>query len=160
MCTMQWKSRERWAELKEGINCPMCADFPMEENKFSFLVKELDHSYVRLPKNQYCYGYTIVGLKRHANELFDLGLEELLGFWSEVALVARALDEIHHPAKIDYLIFGHHCPHVHCHLVLQTFDNDPSAPVKMDEKEEFLSQEEYWKMIEGLRQKIQDLSGK
>ena len=138
----------------------MCVDFPMPENQFSFLVTELKQSYVRLPKNQYCFGYTIVGLKRHANELFELTATELAEYWGEVSLVAHALDEIYHPAKIDYCIFGHHCPHIHCHLVLQTFESDPSTAVKMDEKEVFLKQEEYQEMIRKLQSKIQELRDK
>jgi diadenosine tetraphosphate (Ap4A) HIT family hydrolase len=152
---MQWKTPQRWAELKKGINCPMCLDFPQTENQFSFLVTELKQSYVRLSKNQYCFGYTIVAFKRHANELFDLTQQELTEYWQDVALVAKALDEIYHPAKIDYLIFGHHCLHLHCHLVLQTFESDPSKAVKMDEKEVFLKPEEYSQMIDKLNDNIQ-----
>lgn len=151
---MQWKTPARWEELKKGINCPMCLDFPQTENQFSFLVTELKQSYVRLPKNQYCFGYTIVAFKRHANELFDLTPPELTEYWQDVSLVAKALDEIYHPAKIDYCIFGHHCPHLHCHLLLQTFESDPSKAVKMDEKEVFLKPEEYSKMIQKLNETI------
>jgi|WetSurMetagenome_2_1015567.scaffolds.fasta_scaffold111311_1 ATP adenylyltransferase len=151
---MQWKSPKLWEELRKGINCPLCANLPMKENQHSFLVAELDQSYVQLPKNQYCYGWTIVGLKRHANELFELSPQELNGFWQDVSLVAQALYEIHHPAKIDYCIFGHHCPHIHCHLVLQTFESDPSRPVKMDEKEVFLEKEEYQTMISNIQETI------
>lgn len=147
---MQWKSSQIWAELKKGINCPLCTDLPLKENRFSFLVAELQQSYVQLPKNQYYYGYTIVGFKRHANELFELSPQELSEFWQDVSLVAQALNEIYHPAKIDYCIFGHHCPHLHCHLVLQTFDSDPSAPIKTDAKEVFLKPEEYQTMIQKL----------
>jgi diadenosine tetraphosphate (Ap4A) HIT family hydrolase len=148
---MQWKTPVRWAELKNGINCPMCLDFPVKENQFSFLITELTQSYVRLPKNQYYPGYVIVGLKKHANELFELSTQELSEYWQDVALVAKALDEIYHPAKIDYCIFGHHCPHVHCHLIMQTFDNDPSLAVKPDEKEVFLQPQEYQSIIDKLR---------
>jgi diadenosine tetraphosphate (Ap4A) HIT family hydrolase len=109
---------------------------------------------VRLPKNQYLKGYTAVFFKKHANELFELDKKELLEFWSDVALVAKALHKIYKPAKIDYCIFGHHCPHLHCHLVVQSFKNDPSKAVKMDEKEVFLSNKEYQKMIMRLKKEI------
>jgi len=151
---MHWKTSKKWEELKKGIDCPMCLDIHQTENQFSFLVTKLQQSYVRLPKNQYCYGYTVVAFKRHANELFDLTPQELTEFWQDVTLVAKALDEIYHPAKIDYCIFGHHCPHLHCHLVLQTFDSDPSKAVKMDEKEVFLKPEEYTQMIKKLDETI------
>lgn len=157
---MQWKTPERWEELKKGINCPMCLDLHQTENQFSFLVIELKQSYVRLPKNQYYYGYTIVALKHHSNELFDLTPQELSEYWQDVSLVAKALDEIYHPVKIDYLIFGHHCPHLHCHLVLQTFDSDPSKAVKMDEKEVFLKPVEYSLMVQKLNETISILKEK
>jgi diadenosine tetraphosphate (Ap4A) HIT family hydrolase len=148
---MKWKPPEEWEKLKKGINCPMCADTSMDENQFNFLVKELKYSYVRLPKNQYTRGWTIVVLKHHASELFELSKEELGGFWEDVSHVAKALDTLYKPTKINYCVFGNHCPHIHCHLVMQTYDNDPSKAVKMDEQEEFLAPEEYQKMINDLK---------
>jgi len=154
---MQWKSPARWEELKKGINCPMCLDFPLPENPFSFLVIELQQSFVRLPKNQYYRGWTIVGLKKHANELFDLSDRQLLEYWQDVSLVAQALDQIYSPAKIDYCIFGHHCPHLHCHLFIQSYQSDPSVPLKPDEKEVILTTDEYVSMISLLRSSITNL---
>lgn len=151
---MKWKDPLEWAKLKKGIDCPMCKDISLAENPFSFLVKELKYSYVRLPKNQYLRGWTIVFFKSHACELFELSKDELTCFWGEVARVAKALGEIYRPAKIDYLVFGHHCPHLHCHLVLQTFESDPSKAVKMDEKEVFLTRPEYEKVLRKLRRSL------
>jgi diadenosine tetraphosphate (Ap4A) HIT family hydrolase len=90
----------------------MCADAHLDENPFSFKVADLEWSYVRFPKNQSMRGWTIVVLKRHASELFELDDRELCGFWKEVAHVAAALNRIHRPAKLDYGVFGHHIPHV------------------------------------------------
>ena len=151
---MNWKSKEEWERLKKGVGCPMCADFPLDENKFSFLVTELTTSYVRIPKNQYYKGWTIVGLKKHANELFELADEELFKFWKDVSIVSKALYGIYKPAKIDYCIFGHHCPHIHCHLFIQSYDSDPSLALKPDEKEIFLNDDEYKNMINKLRDEI------
>jgi hypothetical protein len=47
---MTWKNLEQWEAMKKGKGCFLCSDVHQEENKHSFLVKELDHSYVRLPK--------------------------------------------------------------------------------------------------------------
>jgi diadenosine tetraphosphate (Ap4A) HIT family hydrolase len=138
----------------------MCNDIHLDENQFSFLVSDLKQSFVRLPKNQYLKGYAIVFLKRHANELFELSKRELTEFWQDVALVAKALDKIYRPVKIDYCIFGHHCPHLHCHLVVQSFENDPSKAVKMDGKEVLLSNKEYKKMISRLKKEIDKLQHK
>jgi hypothetical protein len=42
-------------------------------------------------------------------------------------------------------------------MVLQTFDNDPSVPVKTDEREVFLKPEEYQSMIQKLNGTIAKL---
>ncbi len=80
--------------------CAMCADIYLEANPFSFLVAELNRSNVRLARNQFRRGWTIVAHRRHATELFELAPDELAEFWQEVARVARALFTIYRPANI------------------------------------------------------------
>jgi diadenosine tetraphosphate (Ap4A) HIT family hydrolase len=69
-----------WVQTRSGLDCPMCADIHLDENEFSYKVTEFDQTYVRLPKNQYQRGWTLVVLKRHANELFELAEVELAAF--------------------------------------------------------------------------------
>ncbi|MBC7809318.1 MAG: HIT family protein [Akkermansiaceae bacterium] len=151
---MRWKSPEEWSKLTSGETCPMCQDIHRDENPHSFLVTELPTSYVRLPRNQWMRGWTIVALKRHACELFELSPEELAGFWRDVAVVAKALDGIYQPTKINYCVFGHHCPHIHCHLLIHSFADDPGKPVDMQEQTVLLSDGEYRTMIHELRERI------
>ena len=68
---MKWMAPEPWRALKQGKACPMCADIHLAENPHSFNVCELSQSFVRLPRNQYMRGWTLVVLKRHAAELFE-----------------------------------------------------------------------------------------
>src|SRR4051812_2936354 len=103
---MRWLPPETWTRLKAGIDFPMCADIQLDENPFSFKIAELRQSYVRLPKNQYMRGWTVVALRRHASELFELSDAEVLGFWKDVAQVAKALDRIYRPANISYSVMG------------------------------------------------------
>ncbi|HEU0051024.1 MAG TPA: HIT family protein [Patescibacteria group bacterium] len=153
---MTWKDPKRWEEMKRGINCRMCADIEFEENAHSFKVTELKQSYVRLPKNQYWHGWVTVFLKRHANELFELSNQELSEFWQDVSIVAKAVQNVFQPVKINYAIYGNLCPHIHCHIFPQRFENDPHAPIKQDEKEIFLEGREYQEMIDRLRNCIQN----
>src|ERR1700716_2268167 len=95
---MSWTSPDEWSRMKAGLNCVMCADIHLDENAFSHKVAEFEHTYVRLPKNQYLRGWTVVALKRHANELFELTNSELLAFWRDVARVAEAIDRLYRPA--------------------------------------------------------------
>lgn len=152
--SVSWRDPDSWADLKLGIGCPFCQDAWMPENPYSFLVTELPYSYVRLPRNQYVRGWVIVALKRHAAELFELTPREQAGYWNDVARVAQAMSEINATAKINYCVYGNQCPHVHCHLLPRSFDDDPDQPVKMDEKEVLLSVAEYQEMLDALRDKL------
>jgi diadenosine tetraphosphate (Ap4A) HIT family hydrolase len=148
---MPWTSVDEWNQLKVGIGCPMCTDIHLDENEFSYLVAEFEHTYVRLPKNQFRRGWTIVVLKRHASELYELTELELSAFWRDVTLVARALDGLYRPAKVMY---GNLCPHIHCHLVLQTFADDPHQPLDMNAEVVVLQPAEYRQAIDSLRQAL------
>ena len=151
---MRWKTGEEWQRLKRGAGCTFCDDALSDENGFSFKVAELKRSVVRLPKNQYMRGWTIVILKRHANELFELEPVERAEYWDEVAAVAKALYGFHDPAKINYCIWGNMVPHLHCHLFVRTFDDDPGKPIDQNEREVLLERTEYRRMISDLRERL------
>lgn len=132
----------------------MCKDIHLDANEFSLLVTELPATYVRLHRNQWMRGWTIVALKRHASELFELTHEELSQFWSDVSRVAKAMDRIYRPVKLNYLVMGHLCPHIHCHLLVHSSEDDPHKPINMGEQEILLDEEEYSSMIHELRRAI------
>jgi diadenosine tetraphosphate (Ap4A) HIT family hydrolase len=126
-----WQDADAWAAQWTGSACLMCADLGLPSNPHSVLVAELEHSALRLPRNQFCRGWTVVILKRHANELFELAPAEQAGFWQEVARVAAALQQVYRPVKLNYAVYGNLCPHVHCHLVPRYATDDPMVPVDM-----------------------------
>lgn len=122
---MTWWDEQTWANMVAGENCGMCQNVALESNPFSDLVAVLDHSYVRLARNQTHAGYCLVILKEHATELHALDTATLAGFWAGVARAGRAIDDTLHPTKIDYFVMGHRMPHVHCHLYPQHLTDDP-----------------------------------
>ena|SRR2546421_11113549 len=144
---MKWKLPQEWEKLKQGIDCPICEDMHLEENRFSFKVIELQQGIVRLARNQYLPGYTVVIFRRHANELFELSVQELTEFWQDVSRVAKVLYDLYQPTKVNYLVFGHHCPHLHCHLVIHSYEDDPSKPVDWNEETVLLSPQQYQHII-------------
>lgn len=154
MAAQGWQDPTRWERMKDGSNCPMCLDGHLPANDFSFLVVELAHSYVRLPRNQFMRGWTILILKRHACELYELTSTELAGFFTEVARVAQAVAGIYRPAKLNYGVFGNLCPHIHCHIVVQQVEDDPTKPLHMNEREVLLDDAEYVRMISELARAI------
>jgi diadenosine tetraphosphate (Ap4A) HIT family hydrolase len=151
---MKWKEPEEWSRLKTGSDCPMCRESGMDENPHSYKVIELKRSIVRLNKNQYMRGWTTLVLKRHATELFELEPKERTEFWDEVSVVAKALHDIYCPAKINYCIWGNIMPHVHCHLFPRFFDDDPGQPINQNEKEVFLSLDEYRSLINEIQGRL------
>ena len=122
---MGWWPRSAWERLKAGDGCPMCADAHLPTNEHGDLIADLPGSYARLVRNQTQAGYTVVIAKRHAAELHDLTDDELRLFWRDVAAVGRTIEAVFSPAKIDDLVMGHLCPHVHCHVYPQYWDDDP-----------------------------------
>ncbi|MDO9026648.1 MAG: HIT family protein [bacterium] len=151
---MKWKEPEEWSRLKAGLDCPMCRESGMEENPHSYKVVELKRSIVRLNKNQYMRGWATLVLKRHAAELFELEREERAEFWNEVSLVAKALNDIYRPAKLNYCIWGNLMPHLHCHLFPRFFGDDPGQPINHNEREVLLSREEYRALIRDLQGRL------
>ncbi|MBI5410656.1 MAG: HIT family protein [Nitrospirae bacterium] len=68
-------------------------------------------------EDQYFPGWTVLVLKRHATELFELNREERNQLIEEVSAVARALAEVFKPVKINYGLLGNQLPHIHWHVV-------------------------------------------
>ena len=149
-----WEDKKSWDKLIAGENCSMCEDIYLEENKHSFLIKELKRSFVRLPKNQYDYGWVIIAYKDHVTELYDLDKEELSEFMAEVALVAKVVSEEFNAVKIYYSIFGALCPHLHIHIIPKRESDDPHDPVELNKDFKELPKLEYKKLIIGLRNRL------
>ncbi len=81
------------------------------------------------------YAY-VIWSGRHVAEPTELSPEEAAGFWSEVAGVARAIDERYRPAKMNWLSLGNGVPHLHVHLVPRPLqDARAGGPVDADDFE-------------------------
>jgi diadenosine tetraphosphate (Ap4A) HIT family hydrolase len=79
-------------------------------------------------------GYVYVIWKgRHVTEPTELSDQDRAGFWSEVTMVASAMEERYQPIKMNWLSLGNGVPHLHVHLVPRYFD-DPAAggPIEAD----------------------------
>lgn len=123
---MPWWPEDVWAGMRQGVDCSICAS-AFRSNEHSDLVQETAHSYIHLKKNQSHPGHCCVIFKRHAPELHDLTADELQGFTTDLARLGRALHDIYRPVKLDQLIMGHLCPHLHCHVFPQYPEDDPHA---------------------------------
>ncbi len=104
------------------MTCKVCAgEWPTKEHK----IADLELSVVYLFEDQFFPGWTVVVLKRHATELYDLSKSERGQLIEEVSQVAVALAMTFEPVKMNYELLGNQVPHVHWHVIPRLTD-DPS----------------------------------
>jgi diadenosine tetraphosphate (Ap4A) HIT family hydrolase len=93
-------------------------------------IAEFPESVFYLHTDQFFPGWSVLVLRRHATELFELGRDERARLMDEVSDVARALKLAFDARKVNYALFGNLIPHVHWHLIPRLAgDPAPREPV-------------------------------
>jgi hypothetical protein len=92
--------------------------------------------------------------KRHATELHDLSPDELGRFWRDVAAVGRTVTALFAPVKLDSLVMGHMCPHVHCHVYPQYRSDDPYALINVQDGKVRLDDQAWEARVNGMREHL------
>ena len=110
-------------------DCPFCrklaAPLPPEERVWSF-----PHSVALLGPWQFYEGYCVLIARRHATELSRLADAERRGYLDEMCVLARAIEDVFHPHKLNYELLGNQVPHLHWHLFPRSSaDPDRLRPV-------------------------------
>lgn len=105
----------------------MCASMGLGDNDFTVTIAELAHAEVRLERRSRLPGYCIVVWRHgHVVEPSELSDDEAAGYWSDVTTVARALEGLYRPAKMNLFTLGNWVPHLHTHVVPRPFAGDPA----------------------------------
>ena len=100
----------RW----EASRCPACLGrWPPADHR----IADCGLTVAYLHADQFFPGWTILVLKRHATELFELSREESSPLTEEMSAMARALAAAFRPVKINYGLLGNRLPHIHWHIV-------------------------------------------
>ena len=81
-----------------------------------------------LHDDQFFPGWTVLVLKQHATELFDLSRTDRSHLIEEVSAVASVLAREWQAVKINYELLGNQLPHIHWH-VIPRLPQDP-APLE------------------------------
>ena len=107
--------------------CKICAgEWPPKDHK----IAELELTIAYLHDNQFFPGWTVLVLKRHATELFDLTREERSQLIEEVTEVSRTLAVVFDAVKINCELLGNQVPHIHWHVIPRLAgDPAPKEPV-------------------------------
>lgn len=139
----QFPQYAKWADIG---NCPVCqgqvSSYP------PVLIKELEHSWVECYEEAQgrLFGKCHVLSKKHSEHFYDLPVEAMANFMSDVQRAAKALHMVTGAVKINYEIHGNSMPHLHVHLFPRYLDDDfPGSPIDYrvtepcpyEDKEEF-----------------------
>jgi diadenosine tetraphosphate (Ap4A) HIT family hydrolase len=96
------------------MTCKIClAQWPLADHR----IADCGLTVAYLHEDQFFPGWTVLALKQHATELFQLSEEERRQVIEEVTRVARALADVFQPVKINYACLGNQLPHMHWHVV-------------------------------------------
>ena len=109
------------------VSCTACSgQWPSAD----YRIADCGTSLAYLFEDQFFSGWTVLVLKRHATELFQLSTNERSELIEEVSMVGQALMEVFHAVKINYELLGNQLPHIHWHLIPRlTTDPAPRDPV-------------------------------
>lgn len=96
--------------------CAYCMKNELLEN-FGYLAFETELSLVIVFKDQTKPGRMIVALKEHVSEIQYLDKNIRDAFFDDVTKVAKAIQKVYSPDRINYGAFGDTGGHLHMHLV-------------------------------------------
>ena len=113
--------------MSDQTNCNICMKtWPVSEHFIGAL--ELTDAY--LFEDQFFPGWTVLVLKDHRTELFQLTQEERGGLLEDVSRVGKVLTEVFTVRKINSELLGNQVPHIHWHVIPRLMtDPDPLKPV-------------------------------
>lgn len=135
------------------MSCMYCDKDNEKRKEILIEVGHLSCSTLFILKNQNHLGRVVVAFDGHCKEVFDIPEEQRAGFFNDIARVAKAMDEIYHPDKINYGMFGDTVPHIHMHIVPKYKDQLQWGHFFWDKgnPEVALTEEEYAKMAEAYK---------
>lgn len=110
-----------------NVTCIACSgQWPPVDHR----IADCGTSIAYLFEDQFFPGWTVLVLKRHATELFQISADERSRLIEEVSRMAEALMEAFHPVKINYELLGNQLSHIHWHLIPRLADDpSPREPV-------------------------------
>lgn len=154
--------RERWDALVRGEDCPLCEDAnsaePVDVNRFGYFIVDLQLSRLRLRDSQFSPGYCTLICSKHVREPYDLSEEELALYIGDMMKVARALEIVFEPDKMNFQILGNAIPHVHAHIVPRYYgDAAPSRPIGGGDPVVLLEPHEYEERVRVIREALKKI---
>jgi diadenosine tetraphosphate (Ap4A) HIT family hydrolase len=119
---MEWPSA--FYEWKSGRGCPACEQGRPDETDdgVRFFAGEVVEAYLRRSDIQ--RGLTVaIWRGHHVVEPTELTEQETSIYWRELRIVAKAIEGVMRPVKMNYNLLGNSVPHLHAHIVPRYADD-------------------------------------
>ena len=144
--------------MKDG-NCAYCMQGELAA-KFAYPICKMDSGFLYVFKEQSHPGRLILAHDKHISEMIELTDEERNLFFADVARAAQALTELYHPDKINYLVLGDLCPHLHIHLVPKYEGRTDWGGIfqMMPEPRRYLEEAQEQVEIQRIREKLEEMA--
>ena len=118
-------------------------------------IAPLSVSRLFLFKEQTYRGRCLVAYKAHVHDLTMLSDEERTAFLADVVRVARAMQKVFKPQKINYGAYSDKLSHLHFHLAPKYVDGpDYGGVFQMNPGKVYLADAEYQEMIEAIKKNL------
>lgn len=118
-------------EKKLGVGCPQCREGRSAETEHGvrYYAGAISDGY--LQKSGPTTGCSVVVFRgRHVGALHEMTGDEHAVFWSEVGVVAAAIERVYEPVHLNFQVLGNRDPHVHVHVVPR-YDPDPAPSMPL-----------------------------
>jgi diadenosine tetraphosphate (Ap4A) HIT family hydrolase len=137
--------------MKKNDNCLYCTHNALQK-ELMIEICDLKASTLFLFKEQSHPGRCVVAYKDHVNELFELNDTDRNLFMDDVAHVARTMQQVFAPKKINYGAYSDKLAHLHFHIVPKYEDGlSFGGTFEMNPKKTYLSDSKYQEMIDKIK---------
>lgn len=140
--------------MKKDDNCLYCTRNTLQK-ELMIEICDLKASTLFLFREQSYPGRCVVAYKDHVNELFELTDEDRDLFMKDVAHVAKMMQNVFKPNKINYGAYSDKLAHLHFHIVPKyekglTF----GSTFEMNPKTTYLTDNEYMAIIDRIKEEL------
>ena len=118
--------------MTQQEDCPFSQEPLVQQRGFDHpnKIAELEVSTAILAHEQYFRGYTLLVLREHAIELWELDVSTRQKFMEDANQMALALNKTFKPLKMNYSLMGNTLAHRHWHLTPRRLtDPNPKRPI-------------------------------
>lgn len=140
--------------MKKDESCLYCMRNELQK-KLMIEICDLKTSTLFLFKEQSYPGRCVVTFKDHVNELFEISEEERNLFMLDVAHVAKTMNKVFSPGKINYGAYSDKLAHLHFHIVPKYEEGlTYGSTFEMNPKKTYLTDIEYQAIIARIKAQL------